>query len=173
MPLTVKNTELEGVKLISPKTVFDDFRGDYIEIYNYQCYQEAGITTEFVQDDYATSCRNILRGIHGDAKTSKLVKCLYGSLYLVVVNNLSTSPQYKKWAAFSLNDKNRNQVFVPQQFGIGYLVMSEVAVFHYKQSSYYGEAKQFTIPWNDPDIQIWWPITNPITSSRDFFKYEL
>lgn len=172
LELSVSNTDLEGVKLIKPQAIFDDFRGDYVEIYNKRSYHDAGIKTEFVQDDYATSSKHVLRGIHGDAKTAKLIKCIYGSIYFVVVNNNESSHQYKQWKSFSINDKNRLQVFVPEQFGIAYLVMSEMAVFHYKQSSYYGDAKQFTIPWNDPELKIWWPITNPITSLRDFFKYE-
>lgn len=172
MMLDVKNTEIEGVKLITPSTIFDDFRGDYVEIYNLRSYRDAGITEEFVQDDYATSSKHVLRGIHGDAKTAKLVKCIYGSLYLVVVNNNRESHQYKKWVSFSISCGNRKQVFVPAKFGIGYVVMSDIAVFHYKQSTYYGDAKQFTIKWNDPEFSIWWPVTNPIISLRDCKTHE-
>jgi len=167
MKLEVQTTELEGVKLITPATAFDDFRGDYVEIYNKNLYQNAGITEEFVQDDYATSSKHVLRGIHGDNKTVKLVKCIYGSLYLVVVNNNPVSSQYRKWAAFNLSCRNRKQVFVPPSFGTSYLVMSDIAIFHYKQSTYYSDVKQFTIKWNDPEFGIWWPIKNPITSYRD------
>lgn len=167
MKLKVQNTDLEGVKLIIPPTVFEDFRGDYVEIYNEKLYFDAGVDVKFVQDDYATSSRYVLRGIHGDNKTAKLVKCIYGSLYLVVVNNLPASTQYKKWSAFDLSDKNRKQVFVPPGFGTSYLVMSDTAVFHYKQSAYYGESQQFTLKWNDPELGIWWPIKTPITSYRD------
>lgn len=167
MKLAIETTSLEGVKLITPCSMFDDFRGDYVEIYNKNLYTQAGITTEFVQDDYATSSKHVLRGIHGDPKTTKLVKCLFGSLYLVVVNNIPNSADFKKWLSFSLNCRTRKQVFVPAGFGTGYLVMSDTAVFHYKQSTYYGDAKQFTIKWNDPAYKIWWPIQNPITSLRD------
>lgn len=168
MTLKIKETELEGVQLIIPSTIFEDFRGDYVEIYNKKLYQESGIATEFLQDDYATSSKHVLRGIHGDAKTEKLVKCVYGSLYLVVVNNDPDSKQYRKWLSFNISATNRIQVFVPKNFGIGYLVMSDIGIFHYKQSSYYHDVKQFTIRWNDPDFTIWWPIKNPITSLRDF-----
>lgn len=167
--LVVKNSDiLEGVKSIIPASMFDDFRGDYIEIYNKKLYQSSGIDCEFVQDDYATSSKHVLRGIHGDDKTAKLVKCIYGSLYLVVVNNDPSSKQYKKWESFNINSLNRMQVFIPPKFGIGYLVMSEIGIFHYKQSTYYGDAKQFTIKWNDADYNIWWPISDPIRSVRDF-----
>jgi len=167
MKILVQNTSLDGVKLITPPTIFEDFRGDYVEIYNQKMYREAGIVTEFVQDDYATSSKHVLRGIHGDAKTAKLMKCIYGVLYVVIVNNDPTSSQFKHWAAFDLSGANRKQLYVPPQFGSSYLVMSDIAVFHYKQSSYYGEAKQFTIRWNDPEYAIWWPVTQPITSYRD------
>lgn len=167
MKLQVKDTELEGVKLITPPTIFDDFRGDYVELYNKELYQSTGIKVEFVQDDYATSYKHVLRGIHGDDKTTKLIKCIYGSLYVVIVNNDPPSPQFRKWTSFNINCKNRNQLLVPPKFGTSYLVMSDTAIFHYKQSSYYHQQQQFTIKWNDPEFGIWWPIANPITSKRD------
>lgn len=167
MKLEVQDTPLKDVKLITPCSAFDDFRGDYVEIYNKKLYQNAGITSDFIQDDYATSSKHVLRGIHGDSKTDKLVKCIHGSLYLVVVNNNPDSSQYKKWTSFDLNCRTRKQVFVPAGFGTSYLVMSDIGIFHYKQSTYYGDAKQFTLKWNDPEIGIWWPISNPITSFRD------
>jgi dTDP-4-dehydrorhamnose 3,5-epimerase len=168
MELTVKRTKLDGVKLITPPTVFEDFRGDYVEIYNRELYQSAGITTEFKQDDYATSRRHVLRGMHGDDRTEKLVKCIYGSLYLVVVQADEASAQFMKWEAFTLSDRNRLQVYVPARYAIGYLVLSETAVFHYKQSAYYHETRQFTVKWNDPRAKIWWPVADTIRSERDF-----
>lgn len=167
MKLQVENTELEGVKLITAPTIFDDFRGDYIEIFNKELYENAGIKVPFVQENYATSFRNVLRGIHGDDITTKLVKCIFGSVYVVIVNNDPSLPQYKKWVSFCLNSSNRKQVLVPPKFGTSYLVISDVAIFHYKQSSYYHQQQQFTVKWNDPEFGIWWPITNPITSKRD------
>lgn len=165
--LIIEETPLKGVKLITPPTIFDDFRGDYVEIYNQEIYKEGGIDIDFVQDDYATSRKNVLRGIHGDDKTAKLIKCLYGSLYAIIVNNDPSSEQFKQWTSFNLSCRNRKQVFVPPKFGTSYLVLSETAIFHYKQSCYYYEAKQFTIKWNDPEFNFWWPIENPITSFRD------
>lgn len=165
--LQIENTKLEGVKLITPPTIFDDFRGDYIEIYNQKLYQENGITPEFVQDDYATSSKHVLRGIHGDDQTIKLVSCIYGTLYIIIVNHNPHSSQYKQWTSFNLSGHTRKQLFVPANFGISYLVMSDEAVFHYKQSTYYHETTQFTIKWNDPEYRFWWPVNSPITSQRD------
>lgn len=165
--MEVSKTELDGVLLIKPPTIFEDFRGTYVETYNEKLYREAGIKVKFVQDDISVSSRNVLRGIHGDSETWKLVSCLYGKFYLVVVNWDNSSPQLGKWESFVLSDQNRLQVLVPPKFGNGHLTLSELAIFHYKQSSYYSRAGQFTILWNDPKLNIWWPINNPIVSRRD------
>jgi dTDP-4-dehydrorhamnose 3,5-epimerase len=108
-----------------------------------------------------------LRGIHGDRNTTKLVSCLHGQFYLVVVNNVEGHPQYRQWDAFTLSDKNRLQVLIPAGFGNGHVVLSEKAIFHYKQSSYYDRSGQFTLIWNDPSLNIWWPVKAPMVSRRD------
>jgi dTDP-4-dehydrorhamnose 3,5-epimerase len=163
----VLSTNLDGVKLIAPPTNFEDFRGSYVELYNQRLYREAGITVEFVQDDISTSRQHVLRGIHGDEETWKLISCLHGTFYLVVVNNDPNSVQFKKWQAFTLSDRNRHQVLIPPKFGNGHLVLSEIAIFHYKQTTEYNRAGQFTIRWNDPEYEIWWPPVQPILSMRD------
>ena len=165
--MEVNKTKLDGVLLITPPTIFQDFRGSYIETYNEKLYNEAGIKVKFIQDDIATSFKNVLRGIHGDRETWKLVSCLYGEFYLVVVNWDDASSQFGKWESFVLSDQNRLQVLVPPKFGNGHLVLSELAIFHYKQSTYYNRAGQFTLLWNDPKLNIRWLITNPIVSRRD------
>jgi dTDP-4-dehydrorhamnose 3,5-epimerase len=165
--LKVEKTSLDGVLIIHPLTQHEDFRGDYVETYNEEQYKAAGITDKFVQDDYATSSRHVLRGIHGDAKTVKLISCLYGKIYVIVVNNDPGSPQYRKWQSFTLSDRNRLQVYIPARFGNAYLVMSNIAVFHYKQNTYYDRPGQFTIKWNDPAYKFWWPVEDPILSERD------
>ncbi len=160
-------TQLSGVKLLTPATIFEDFRGSYIELYNRQLFQAAGIDHDFIQDDISTSSKHVLRGVHGDARTWKLISCLYGSFYLVVVNNDPSSSQYRKWQGFTLSDRNRLQVLVPPKFGNGHVVLSDSAIFHYKQTSDYDRESQFTIVWNDPELDIWWPISSPILSRRD------
>jgi len=165
--MEVFTTKLESVLLIKPPTVFEDFRGHYVETYNRNAYYTAGIPIEFVQDDISVSHRHVLRGIHGDNRTWKLITCLQGSFYFVVVNNDPNSSQYREWVSFTLSESNRLQVLVPPNFGNGHLVMSEQAIFHYKQSTDYDRSSQFTLPWNDPILKIWWPIQNPIVSQRD------
>jgi len=165
--MKVKKTDLEGVLLIDPPTNFQDFRGSYVEIYNEKIYKKNGIEYDFIQDDISTSRHNVLRGIHGDSSTCKLVSCLYGAFYLVVVNNDQSSPEYKKWQSFHLSDQNRQQVLIPPKFGNGHLVLTDFAIFNYKQTTEYNRDKQFTIKWNDPNYDIWWPTQNPILSKRD------
>jgi len=165
--LEFNKTKLEGVLSIRPSTNFEDFRGSYVEIYNKKLFQDAGLTQDFIQDDISTSHRNVLRGIHGDSKTWKLVSCLKGSFYLVVVNNDSSSPEFGKWEGFTLSDVNRTQVLIPPKFGNGHLVLSESAIFHYKQTTDYDRAGQFTLLWNDPKLNISWPTDNPTLSRRD------
>lgn len=165
--LVVRATRLDGVRVLEPTTSFEDFRGEYVEIYNRALALAAGIDVDFVQDDISISTQHVLRGIHGDDSTWKLISCLHGRFYLVVVNNDPESPQYLKWEGFTLSDRNRLQVLVPPRFGNGHLVLSDQAIFHYKQSTYYDRARQFTMAWDDPTVGIWWPVRDPIVSQRD------
>jgi len=165
--MQVQTTKLPGVLLIEPPTVFEDFRGTYVETYNEQLYRDHGVDVRFVQDDISMSGRHVLRGLHGDAETWKLVSCLYGKFYLVVINADEESKDYGRWEAFTLSDANRLQVLIPPKHGNGHVVMSETALFHYKQSTYYNPRGQFTILWNDPRFKIWWPVKQPILSQRD------
>lgn len=172
-------TKLEGVLQVKPDP-FEDHRGQYVEIFNEKNYFEeivknlAGTIYEkgasdlhFIEDDISTGKRGVLKGIHGDAKTWKLVQCLFGEFYLVVLNYNSTSKDYGKWEAFTLSDKNRLQVLIPPMYGNGHLVLSEYDIYHYKQTEYYNPDNQFTIKWNDPKFKIKWPVKNPILSLRD------
>lgn len=166
MAIQVSKTNLNKVLLITPD-VFKDQRGQYVEIYNEKFYKEKGVEVKFVQDDIALSFKNTLRGIHGDPGTWKLVSCLYGKIYVVVVNCDTDSKDFGQWQSFILSDENRQQVLIPPMYGNSYLTLSEISVFHYKQSTYYGQFKQFTYKWNDPRFKIQWPIKNPILSQRD------
>lgn len=164
--IKVLKTNLDKVLLIK-LDVFEDFRGQYVEIYNEKLYRENGIDIKFVEDDIAVSSKNVLRGIHGDSETWKLVSCLYGKFYLVVVNCDTNSKNFGQWQSFILSDKSRQQVLIPPKHGNSYLTLSDMSIFHYKQSTYYNRAGQFTYKWNDPRFKIRWPIKNPILSQRD------
>ncbi|MCX6760499.1 MAG: dTDP-4-dehydrorhamnose 3,5-epimerase [Candidatus Nealsonbacteria bacterium] len=164
--IKVSKTKLDKVLLIEPD-VFEDFRGQYVETYNKKLYKEKGINVKFVQDDISVSFKNVLRGIHGYSKNWELVSCLYGKIYLVVVNCDTDSKKFGQWQSFVISDTNRRQVLIPPKHGNSYLVLSDIGIFHYKQSVYYNRSKQFTYKWNDPRFKISWPIKKPILSERD------
>lgn len=166
--MLIEDTTLPGVKLITPE-VFRDHRGWYIETWNNEDY--SGIYPYglkgpmFRQDDISVSAGGVLRGIHGDDRTWKLVSCVQGSLYLVVVD-----PSNKQWQGWDLSGDAYRQVLVPPGYGVGHLVTSSQAVFHYKQSTYYDRDRQWTIRWDNPAYGIPWPQTGwvqPVLSERD------
>jgi dTDP-4-dehydrorhamnose 3,5-epimerase len=164
--IEVCKTKLNGVLLIKP-TFFEDHRGEYLELYNEKLYKAKGIDVDFLEDDISIGTRGVLKGIHGDSITWKLISCPYGKFYLVVVNYDQHSPDFGKWQSFVLSDVNKHQVLVPPMHGNGHLCLSEKSIFHYKQSADYDPSRQFTIKWNDPRFNIWWPVKNPILSQRD------
>lgn len=164
--MKVETTNLSGVLIITPD-IARDHRGEYIETYNDKLYKANGIAAEFVQDDMSISRKDVLRGIHGDSETWKLISCAYGKIYCVIVDCDENSPQLNQWQAFELSDETRQQVLAPPKHGVAHLVLSPKAIFHYKQSTYYNPAKQFTYKWNDSRFNIAWPIQAPILSRRD------
>jgi len=168
--IKASKTNLEGV-LIIKLDVFEDFRGQFVETYNEELYRRNGINIKFVQDDISLSKKNVLRGIHGDNITWKLVSCLFGKLYLVIVNCDEHSKDFGKWQSFILSEKNKFQVLIPPKYGNAHLILSNKAIFSYKQSTYYNPERQFTYKWNDPRFKIQWPIKNPILSQRDKAGY--
>jgi dTDP-4-dehydrorhamnose 3,5-epimerase len=152
------------VKIYQPDS-FEDFRGELYTLFK----QEVSDLT-FNHDKISVSRQHVLRGLHSDSKSWKLITCLAGEIYLVIVDNRPESPNYLKWDSIILTSKNRKQVLVPPMFANGHLVLSQEATFFYKWS-YPGEypdvKDQFTLNWNDPKINIYWPISNPILSTRD------
>lgn len=166
----VSETSLKGVLKIE-RYRSDDNRGFYAEIYNERDYNESGIFVYFVEDDFSFSKKWVLRGLHGDDKTWKLVSCPFGKLCLVVLNYDEQSEEFGKWESFILTPENRLQILIPPLFANGHLILSDWAMFHYKQSAYYdGPENQFVVHWDDPRFKIQWPFPDgfkPILSERD------
>ena len=162
----LNKTELSGVYKIDLSS-FEDHRGSYTEIYNKYFFRENNLDINFIQDDISISKKNVLRGIHGDKKTWKLISCLHGEFQLIVINNDINSNEYKKWTSFILSSENKSQILIPPNFGNGHLVLSESCIFHYKQNTEYDRSGQFTIKWNDPEFKFNWKNQNPILSERD------
>ena len=145
---------------------FIDHRGYY-----WTSWQSKSIKNiKFKHDKFSLSKKNVLRGLHGDNKTWKLVSCPYGEFLLVVVNCVKKSKDYLKFKSWVLSHKNGLQILIPPNFANGHLCLSDKCLFHYKLSykgSYLDANKQFSIRWNDPKIKIKWPIKKPILSLRD------
>lgn len=168
--IEVEKTALLGLLLVKP-IIREDHRGFFCETYQLAAYLDKGIDVQFVRDAISTSTKNVLRGIHYDGKTWKLIQCLHGRIYFVVVDMRQESPTFLQWESFTLTDGDRLQVLVPPQFGNGHLVLSDQCIFHYKMSEYYDPAEEKILKWDDPRANIDWPIVNPILSVKDSLGY--
>lgn len=164
--LNIESTTLDGVYLVKP-SAHEDARGNFYETYNEKEYTGAGLTAKFIQDDISKSAKGVLKGMHGDPGTYKLVQCAFGKVYAVILNCDESSADFGKWESFILSDENKRQLYIPPMYGNGYYVMSDIAVYTYKQSTYYGEYKQFTYKWDDERFGIEWPDEISIISERD------
>lgn len=163
-------TGLEGVYLLEP-TVFEDHRGFFMESYNKKDLEELGLHYEFVQDNHSLSVQaGVLRGLHFQLEPkaqTKIVRCLKGAIYDVVVDIRKGSPTYLKWIGVILTEFNKRQIVVPKGFAHGVLTLVPNTEILYKVDEYYSPEHDRSIRWNDPDIAIDWPYTNPILSDKD------
>ena len=145
---------------------FKDLRGYY-----WTSWKKGSIKKiKFNHDKFSLSKRNVLRGLHGDRKTWKLISCPYGKFFIVVVNLEKGSKSYLKSKSWILSHKNGLQLLVPPNYANGHLCLSDYCLFHYKLSykgSYFGQKEQFSIRWNDPKLNIKWPKKKIILSKRD------
>jgi len=164
--MKVYKTKLHGVNRLVLNN-FEDHRGTYLELYDKKNHNEACNNTQFVQDDVSVSRKDVLRGLHGDDQTTKLVSVLNGSVYAVLADNRKDSPTYKQWEAFTLSKYNMNQLYVPAGIGNSMLALEDNTIYHYKQDTHFVDGRQFTIRWDDPEWNFHWPISNPILSIRD------
>jgi dTDP-4-dehydrorhamnose 3,5-epimerase len=164
------DTRLEGPILIEPK-VFGDERGFFSETYRRNVFTELGIPEEMVQDNHSRSGKGIVRGMHFQigAGAAKLVRCARGSIVDVMVDLRKGSPTFGEWEAFELTEDNMRMAYCPIGFAHGFCVTSDVADVMYKQSHYYNDATERGIAYNDPDVEIEWPlpVDQLIPSQRD------
>jgi dTDP-4-dehydrorhamnose 3,5-epimerase len=164
----VTATPLDGVIIVEPK-VFGDQRGFFMETYHENRYKDAGISISFVQDNISFSVQGTLRGLHFQHPhgQAKLVQVLQGEIFDVAVDIRHGSPDFGRWTGVTLSADNRRQLYIPRGFAHGFCVLSETALFSYKCSDFYVPEAEGGICWNDPDLGIEWPVTNPILSDRD------
>lgn len=166
-----KKTSIEGVIIVEPK-VFGDQRGFFMETYQKDAFIKGGIDADFVQDNHSKSVKGVLRGLHYQINypQSKLIRCISGEVFDVVVDLRSSSPTYGKWEGVILSAENKKQLFIPKGFAHGFLVLSEEAALEYKVDDYYHPNDEGGIMWNDPAIGVKWPVsdnTTPILSEKD------
>lgn len=167
--MMVIETGLPGVRVIEPN-VFGDERGFFLETFQKQRYAEAGIDLDFVQDNHSRSRRGILRGLHFQ-KTKpqgKLVMCVTGEVFDVIVDINPDSHTYGQWEGFLISGENKKQVWVPPGYAHGFQVLSESADFAYKCTDYYDPTDERCLVWNDPTVNVDWPLRDePILSDKD------
>ncbi|EFX5373723.1 dTDP-4-dehydrorhamnose 3,5-epimerase, partial [Shigella flexneri] len=142
----------------------------FLEVYQKQRYQNLlNIEFDFVQDNYSRSSKNVLRGLHFQ-KTKpqgKLVRVVRGEVFDVAVDIRKESPNYGQWIGVLLSEMNKKQFWVPPGFAHGFVVLSEMADFEYKCTEYYDPEDECCLLWNDPELNIQWPLSNPILSDKD------
>ena len=169
--MIVKQTEIDGVLEIVPDRIVDR-RGDFCETYNRQKFRDAGINTEFVQDNHSRSMRKgTLRGLHFQHPPhaqAKLVRCIRGAVFDVAVDIRVRSPSFGQWVARTLSAENDTQLFIPDGFAHGFVTLEPNCEVLYKCSNHHQPSGQGGILWNDPDLGILWPISDPpILSEKD------
>lgn len=161
-------TRLEGLSLIEPE-VFGDERGFFVETFSQDAWRELGVEVDFVQHNHSRSSAGTLRGLHFQTSPgqAKLLRCPRGKIFDVAVDLRRNSPTYGEWEGYVLDDEAHRQLFVPVGFAHGFCVLSEVADVTYLVSSYYDPETEAGIRWNDPEVGVEWPVSEPLLSRRD------
>jgi dTDP-4-dehydrorhamnose 3,5-epimerase len=167
--MLVHATKLKDCVVIEPK-VFGDNRGFFLETFSKQRYQEdAGITLEFVQDNHSRSTQGVVRGLHFQ-KTKpqgKLVRVVRGAVFDVAVDIRPKSDTFGQWISLELSEQNKKQLWVPPGFAHGFTALSDDTELEYKCTAYYDPEDEGSILWSDPELNIPWPIKNPLLSAKD------
>jgi len=166
--MNVIATALPGVIILEPK-IFKDNRGFFLESYQKKRYQEAGIELEFVQDNHSASQKGTLRGLHCQWRKpqGKLVRVIQGEIVDIAVDARISSPTCGQWVSVSLSSDNFKQIYVPPGFLHGFCVVSESAEVEYKCTALYDPEGEVSVRWDDSQLKIVWPISNPVLSSKD------
>ena len=170
--MNVIKTEIPDVLIFEPK-VFSDERGFFFESFNQKVFEEAvGRKVKFVQDNHSKSSKGVLRGLHYQLEPyaqAKLVRCMVGEVFDVAVDIRKSSPTFGKWVGVNLSAENKHQLWIPEGFAHGFLVLSNTAEVLYKTNNYYNKENERNIIWNDNTIDIDWPELNinVILSTKD------
>lgn len=168
--MNIEETSLPGVLVITPK-IYSDNRGAFWETWNLKDFELAGLPATWVQDNYSVSKKNVVRGIHYQIvqPQGKLVRASRGAVLDVAVDLRRNSPCFGEHVLVELSEENGRMLWIPEGFGHGFLVLSDIAGFAYKVTDYYNPKGERTIVWNDPELGIKWPISpdEAIVSEKD------
>lgn len=166
--MNVSNTTLPGIVVIEPR-VFQDSRGFFLETWHQERYQECGLPANFVQDNLSLSTYGTLRGLHFQHPNDqgKLVYVLQGEIFDVAVDIRVGSQTFGRWTSVMLSEANKLQVYIPEGFAHGFCVTSKSALVGYKCTDFYNPTTEGGVLWNDPAIDIAWPVATPTLSDKD------
>lgn len=168
MAVTLQELSIPRVLLVQPPC-FEDHRGFFMETWHQEAYRQAGIDKPFVQDNRSHSKKGVLRGLHYQLAhpQGKLIYAVTGAIFDVAVDIRPGSPTFGQWTGAELSAENRCQLYVPEGFAHGFVVISEFADVIYKCTDFYAPGDEYGILWSDPDIRIEWPVASPILSGKD------
>lgn len=169
MPFEFVPLAIPGLILVKPK-ILGDNRGFFLEMYKYSDFADAGIKDQLVQDNYSRSGKGVLRGLHyqkNPKAQGKLVTCIRGGIYDVGVDLRKGSAHFGEWIGVDLTEENRHMLYVPPGFAHGFQVVTETAEVMYKCTDEYSPENERGIIWNDPDINVEWPLADPVLSGKD------
>ncbi len=167
--MNLKRTSIAEVLVVEPK-VFGDDRGFFFESYNAKSFEEFGLKRNFVQDNHSRSARNVLRGLHYQLAQpqGKLVRVVSGSIWDVAVDIRRSSPTFGQWVGEELSAENKRMFWIPEGFAHGFCVTSESADVLYKATDFYAPSCERSLLWNDPALEINWPLSGePLLSQKD------
>jgi dTDP-4-dehydrorhamnose 3,5-epimerase len=167
--MKITPTAIADVLSIEPD-VFGDARGFFFESYNARAFREAGIAAAFVQDNHSRSARNVVRGLHYQIEHAqgKLVRAIAGEVFDIAVDLRRSSPTFGRWVGDRLSADNKRMLWVPPGFAHGFVVLSDFAEFVYKTTDYWYSQHERTLKWNDPALEIEWPLEGaPILAAKD------
>lgn len=176
MPICIENTNIEGVKILTP-CVYGDDRGFFMESWNSRDFTQVA-SVAFVQDNHSRSKKGVVRGLHFQLPPhaqAKLVRCLVGSIYDVAVDIRRSSPTFGQWVGVELSAENKRQLWIPEGFAHGFVALTDYAEVFYKTNDYWHKECEGSIRWDDPTLNIKWPLDEqPCLSEKDaiapFFK---
>lgn len=175
MSFSFLKLNIPEVILIQTQSHFDS-RGFFLENYKKSIFDENGINEKFVQENFSYSVKGVVRGLHFQKNPhaqAKLVSVLKGKIFDVAVDIRKNSPTYGKWVGETISDKNHSLLYIPQGFAHGFCVLSDEAYVSYKVTQEYSPEHEKGIIWNDPNLNIKWPIDNPILNEKDLQLPEL